>query len=91
MPVEKAKTTLDWLFRTVKLVDVFEVMLKQGYHGGPGPSPPAWVVHDAGLDALVYYDAYCGSLCAETGYTWLHRETHKTPWRVARKVARTAS
>jgi hypothetical protein len=44
-----------------------------------------------GLDALVYYDAICGGLCAEAGYAWLHRENDQAPWRVARKVARTVS
>jgi hypothetical protein len=44
-----------------------------------------------GLDALVYADAYCGSLCAEDAYVWVHRETHSSPWRLARRITRRVS
>jgi hypothetical protein len=44
-----------------------------------------------GLDALVYADAYCGSLCAEDGYVWVHRETRSSPWRLAKRVSRRVS
>ena len=35
-PVDAAKDRLDWLSRTVKLVDIYAVMLRQGYHGVAG-------------------------------------------------------
>jgi hypothetical protein len=164
-PVEAAKTKLDWLFRTVNLADVYDVMLRIGYHGGTSSSghaakdatiamptlrgaskewllqfdavpaelrrfateqvptrphvidasilPPGTPVVSAkaaeeqpglkrmafsavlytreGLDALVFYDAYCGGLCGEDGYAWLHRDSLKSPWRVAKKIVRRAS
>ena len=26
------------------MIDIYSLMLRQGYHGGPGPTPVAWAV-----------------------------------------------
>jgi hypothetical protein len=39
-----------------------------------------------GLDALVYYEARCGGLCGEGGFAWLHRDTLRSPWSVAKRI-----
>jgi len=44
-----------------------------------------------GLDALVYYEAQCGGLCAEAGYAWLHRDTRQSRWSVRLRVVRRMS
>jgi hypothetical protein len=38
------------------------------------------------LDAIVYYNVACGGLCGEGGYLWLHRNTVRSPWVVAKKI-----
>lgn len=40
------------------------------------------------LNALVYYEAWCGGLCGEGGYVWLRRDTVGSPWRIAKKIVR---
>ena len=166
-PIEEANAKLDWLSSTVRLIDIYSVLLRQSYHGVQRAAPAAWTVHEAGipmptlrgsssewlaqfsgmpeelrrfamekqpaiphaidqsllppgtplgrseakdrpgdpmtiafssvlytregLDALVYYDAVCGGLCAEAGYAWLHRGNHQGPWRLAKKVVRRVS
>ena len=42
-------------------------------------------------DALVYADAYCGGLCAEDSYVWVHRETHSSPWKLGKRITRRVS
>ena len=44
-----------------------------------------------GLDALVYYEAQCGGLCAEAGYAWVHRDTRQSRWSVRLRVVRRMS
>jgi hypothetical protein len=39
-----------------------------------------------GLDALVYYEARCGSLCGEGGYAWLRRESVGARWSLKKKI-----
>jgi len=41
---------------------------------------------DDGLDALVYYNAACGSLCGEAGYAWLHRDSAQSRWLLKKKI-----
>jgi hypothetical protein len=41
---------------------------------------------DDRLDALVYYEGVCGSLCAEGGYLWLHRESAQSAWTVGKNI-----
>jgi hypothetical protein len=168
-PTENAKTKLDWLFRTVKLIDIYSLMLRLSYHGGLGlsPIPVDWAVHSEGipmptlrgaskewlanfdgmptelrrflmeqeparphaidqsmlpsgtqlvpagtkvqpgtprtialssvlytregLDALVYYGANCGGLCAEAGYAWLRRANHQALWQLSKRIVRRVS
>jgi hypothetical protein len=44
-----------------------------------------------GLDALVYYEAHCDSLCGETAYLWLHRRTTQGPWSINKRIVRSMS
>lgn len=37
------------------------------------------------LDALVYYDAHHGGY-GESGYVWLHRETARSRWTIAKRI-----
>jgi hypothetical protein len=39
------------------------------------------------LDALVYTEAHCGSLCGEAGYIWLHRTAPAAPWSIMKSIA----
>ena len=40
------------------------------------------------LDALVYYERRCGSLCGEGGYAWLHRDSTDSRWSIKKTVIR---
>jgi len=39
------------------------------------------------LDAVVAYEAYCGGLCGEGGYVWLHQQGSSGRWVVVRTFA----
>ena len=39
-----------------------------------------------GLDALIYTEAHCGSLCGEGGYIWLHRKGPGAPWSIMKSI-----
>jgi hypothetical protein len=43
-----------------------------------------------GLDALVYYESRCGSMCGESAYLWLHR-TNEGPWSINKRIVRSMS
>jgi hypothetical protein len=40
-----------------------------------------------GLDALVYTEAFCGGLCGEGGYIWLHRTGRVAPWSIMKSIS----
>ena len=44
------------------------------------------LVTSDGLDALVYTEGHCGSLCAQGGYIWLHRTGPAAPWSIVKDI-----
>ena len=43
------------------------------------------LAHDS-RDAIIYYEKYCGSLCANGAYLWLHRASTSTVWNLRREI-----
>jgi hypothetical protein len=40
------------------------------------------------LDAIVYGEWYCGTLCGEGAYIWLHRDRADAEWREKKRITR---
>lgn len=40
------------------------------------------------LDAVVYGEWYCGTLCGEGAYIWLHRDRSDAEWRERKRITR---
>jgi len=38
------------------------------------------------LDAVVYYEHSCGSLCGQGAYIWFHRDRHNLSWRINAEI-----
>ena len=43
------------------------------------------------LDAIVYGEWFCGSLCGEGSYVWLHRASASAEWRERKRIVRWVS
>jgi hypothetical protein len=43
------------------------------------------------LDAIIYAESFCGNLCGEGSYVWLHRDNASTEWRERKRIMRWVS
>ena len=89
-----AKEEIDEIFRTAprgNSPDSRWIPFRERFNATSYQAFSRPIVTDDGLDALVYYQHACGSLCGESGYVWLHRSSTADAWMVARRLVKSVS